>query len=91
MNEVVLYTTGSCPYCVRAKRLLDRKEVEYTEFRVDGNDVLREEMYQRSNRFTVPQIFIGEYHVGGFDDMYLLDLEGDLDPLLFPPNEQEPQ
>jgi len=84
MTNVVLYVTASCPYCIRAKMLLDKKGVEYTEHRVDLNDALLEEMYQLSNRFSVPQIFIGDYHVGGFDDMYMMDLDDELDPLLFP-------
>lgn len=87
MSQVIVYTTAYCPYCVRAKQLLDRKSVQYTEVRVDIDDEKREEMIQRSRRFTVPQIFIGDFHVGGFDDMYLMDLEGQLDPLLFPDND----
>lgn len=83
MREVVIYLTASCPYCVRATMLFDKKEVTYTELRVDLDMALQEEMYQRSNRFTVPQIFIGDIHVGGFDDLYLLEMNNELDPLLF--------
>jgi len=84
MTNVVIYLTPSCPYCIRAKILLDKKGVNYTEHRVDTDEDLREEMYKLSKRFSVPQIFIGDYHVGGFDDMYMMDLDDRLDPLLFP-------
>ena len=81
-NNVVMYSTGMCPYCVRAKTLLNNKGVEFEEIRIDGDRELMQEMMQRSNRRTVPQIFIGDYHVGGFDDMAELDAYGNLDPLL---------
>lgn len=84
MSKVVIYSTLYCPYCVRAKMLLDKKGVPYTELRVDLDDELLEEMYQRSKKFTVPQIFIGETHIGGCDEMYALERENKLDPLLFP-------
>jgi len=84
MSHVVIYTTATCPYCIRAKLLLDKKEITYTELRVDQDLQLREEMHQRAKQITVPQIFIGEIHVGGFDQMYMLDLDDKLDPLLFP-------
>ncbi len=80
--EVVLYTTGMCPYCIRARNLLDKKGVSYTDLRIDEQPELRPEMESRSGRTSVPQIFIGETHVGGFDDMAELDVLGDLDPLL---------
>lgn len=82
MPTVVMYTTGSCPYCARARRLLDAKGVKYTEFRVDLEPHLRPEMEAKSGRFTVPQIFIDEHHVGGFDDLSALDVDGELDALL---------
>ncbi len=82
MPKVVIYSTGACPYCIRAKKLLEKKGVEYTDLRVDADPTLRTEMEERSRRFTVPQIFIGEFHVGGFDDMYVLELDGKLDELL---------
>jgi len=83
MTEVVMYTTGMCPYCVRAKKLLEKKGVkEITEIRVDNDPALWPEMEKRTSRRTVPQIFVGETHVGGFDDLAELDLEGKLDPLL---------
>jgi len=82
MSNVVLYTTGLCPYCYRAKKLLDRKGVSYEEIDVMFTAGKRDEMIQRSGRRTVPQIFIGETHVGGFDDMEALDEAGRLDSLL---------
>jgi len=84
MSSVVIYLTPYCPYCVRAKILLDKKEVTYTELRVDLDNQLLEEMYQRSKKFTVPQIFIGETHIGGCDEMYMLEMDNKLDRLLFP-------
>jgi len=89
MTNVVIYLTPSCPYCIRARILLDKKGVDYIEHRVDTNEELREEMYQLSKRFSVPQIFIGDYHVGGFDEMYMLDLDHKLDSLLFPATNDE--
>lgn len=79
---VTLYTTRTCPYCHAAKRLLDSKGIAYNEISVDGHRELRAEMEQRSGRYTVPQIWIGEYHVGGCDDLYALDRAGKLDTLL---------
>lgn len=82
MPKVVIYTTAICPYCVRAKRLLDRKGVRYQEIRVDLEPNKLAEMMHRSQRRTVPQIFIDTYHVGGYDDMVGLDQDERLDPLL---------
>lgn len=82
MTGVTIYTTRSCPYCIAAKRLLDRKGVQYDEIAVDGNYALRAEMEQRSGRYTVPQIWIGAQHVGGSDDLYALERAGQLDVLL---------
>jgi len=82
MPAVVMYSTGFCPYCVRARMLLDRKRVIYTDIRVDLEPELRAEMIQRSGRTSVPQIFIDDFHVGGCDDMYTLEQQGRLDPLL---------
>jgi len=81
MPNIIIYTTKICPYCVMAKRLLDRKGVSYTEINVDEL-ALREEMIRKSNRRTVPQIFIDDRHIGGFDDLYALDQQHQLDPLL---------
>ncbi|HAU1066734.1 TPA: glutaredoxin 3 [Legionella pneumophila] len=82
MNEVILYTTGYCPYCIKAKELLDRKKVIYTEIRVDLQPELREEMIQKSGRRTVPQIFINSQAIGGCDDLYALEAQGTLNELL---------
>jgi glutaredoxin 3 len=80
--SVTIYTTRTCPYCIAAKRLLDRKGVKYDEIVVDGNFALRAEMEQRSGRYTVPQIWIGEEHVGGCDDLHALERAGRLDAML---------
>ena len=82
MANVLVYTTASCPYCVMAKRLLTGKGVGYQEIRVDQDLGQREEMMRLSGRRTVPQIFVGTTHVGGFDDLSALDRAGGLDPLL---------
>ena len=79
---IVIYTTAYCPYCIRAKRLLDNKAVAYEEIKVDSNSALRREMTQLSGRHTVPQIWIGERHVGGCDELYALERGGQLDGLL---------
>lgn len=80
--DIVIYTTPVCPYCVQAKQLLARKGAAYREIDVSRDPELRTEVMQRSGRRTVPQIWIGEYHVGGFDDLYALEREGKLDALL---------
>lgn len=82
MANIVMYTTGMCPYCVRAKMLLQNKGQSWEERRIDGDHALMREMLDRSNRRTVPQIFIGDYHVGGYDDLAELDAFGKLDPML---------
>lgn len=83
MQPVTLYTTPICPFCVAAKRLLDSKGVEYTDFDVMANPELRAEMMQRAHgRHTVPQIFVGDTHVGGCDELHQLERDGKLDPLL---------
>jgi glutaredoxin 3 len=83
MPEIEIYTTRYCPYCVAAKRLLSHKGVTFTEIDVSGDQVARSKMVVRaSGRMTVPQIFIGATHVGGYDDLYALDRAGRLDPLL---------
>ena len=83
MQPVTLYTTPICPFCIAAKRLLDSKGVEYTNLDVMAQPELRAEMMQRANgRHTVPQIFIGETHVGGCDELHQLEHAGQLDPLL---------
>lgn len=82
--KVTLYTTPYCPYCIAAKQLLDGRQVNYTELGVDRDPQLRQEMMRRSGRHTVPQIWIGERHVGGFDELAALDRGGRLDDLLNP-------
>ena len=82
MSEVVMYTTGICPYCVRAKMLLQHKGVLWNELRIDADPDLMREMMARSGRRTVPQIFVDDYHVGGYDDLAEMDTFGKLDPLL---------
>jgi len=82
MSIVQIYATAICPYCVRARRLLERKGVPYDEIRVDRDREQLKTMIRRSNRTTVPQIFIGEYHIGGYDDMADMDEAGKLDVLL---------
>jgi glutaredoxin 3 len=80
--NIEIYSTAGCPYCERAKRLLDKKGAPYTEFRIDKERGLRDEMISRSQRTTVPQVFIDGKHIGGFDDLAELDVDGELDELL---------
>jgi len=83
MPKVTIYTTMLCPYCVMAKQLLKRKGVTYEEIDVTGRSALREEMTTKAGgRSTVPQIWIGETHIGGCDDLYALDQAGRLDRVL---------
>jgi glutaredoxin 3 len=83
MSKVVMYTTLVCPYCTRAKMLLKQRGVnEIEEVRIDTDPVQREAMMARTGRRTVPQIFIGDTHVGGCDDLIALDQRGGLMPLL---------
>ena len=85
MANIVMYTTASCPYCINAERLLVSKGVkEINKIRVDLQPELRIEMMQKTGRRTVPQIYIDERHIGGFDELRQLDLAGGLDPLLKP-------
>jgi len=77
-----MYATGWCPYCQRARNLLGAKNISFDEIDVEASPELREEMKSRSGRSTVPQIFIGATHVGGFDDLDSLDRDGGLDRLL---------
>jgi glutaredoxin 3 len=80
--RVKMYSTRFCPYCIRARALLDSKGVAYTDIGVDGDVQLRHEMMALSGRRTVPQIWIDELHVGGFDDLAALERQGRLDELL---------
>ncbi|WP_205754810.1 glutaredoxin 3 [Azoarcus sp. DD4] len=82
-SPIRMYATAVCPYCVRAEQLLRRKGVaEIEKIRIDLDPARRDEMMNLTGRRTVPQIFIGDYHVGGCDDLYELDRSGGLDPLL---------
>jgi glutaredoxin 3 len=82
VKPVKIYTTQTCPYCVRAKRLLQKKNVPYEEIDVGWDDEKRMQLIQRTGRRTVPQIFIGDEHVGGSDDLYALEQRGELDAKL---------
>jgi glutaredoxin 3 len=82
MKRVVIYTTPVCPYCVTAKRLLKKKGVAYVEIDVAGDDEARIRLTERTGLRTVPQIFVGDEHVGGSDDLHALDAAGKLDELL---------
>ncbi|OKH21224.1 glutaredoxin 3 [Hydrococcus rivularis NIES-593] len=81
--KVEIYTWSSCPFCIRAKALLGKKGVEFTEYVIDGDEEARALMAKRANgRRSLPQIFIDNRHVGGCDDLYALESQGQLDPLL---------
>ena len=84
--QVMMYSTGVCPYCLMAERLLVKKGItEIEKVRVDLEPARRQEMMERTGRRTVPQIYVGERHVGGYDDLSALDRAGGLDPLLAAP------
>lgn len=83
MSQVTMYTTSWCPYCVRAKTLLNAKGASIQEINVEEVDGARDEMVARSGgKMTVPQIFVGDTHVGGCDDLYSLEAQGQLDSML---------
>lgn len=83
MAEVKIYSSGFCPYCSWAKKMLDARGVSYEEIRIDQVEGAQQEMLAKSDgQMTVPQIFIGDFHVGGYTDMVSLDQQGGLDPLL---------
>ena len=82
MPQVLMYTTAICPYCVAAKNFLKQKGASWTEVRIDLDAERRREMLDRARRTSVPQIFIDDVHIGGFDDMVALDRAGKLAPLL---------
>ncbi|HMO29093.1 glutaredoxin 3 [Enterovirga sp.] len=83
MPPITIYTKSWCPYCAAAKQLLSEKGAAFEEVEITGREAEKAQMVQRSGgRTTVPQIFIGERHVGGFDDLSALDARGELDPLL---------
>ena len=79
---VVMYSTSWCPYCARARQLLTRKQVDFEEIDIEAEPQRRAEMGTRSSQRTVPQIFVGEHHIGGSDDLHALESAGGLDPLL---------
>ncbi|TDF85007.1 glutaredoxin 3 [Pseudomonas sp. H9] len=82
MSDVIVYSSDYCPYCSRAKHLLQSKGVAFQEIKVDGKPQVRAEMSQKAGRTSVPQIWIGSTHVGGCDDLYALERAGKLDGLL---------
>ena len=82
MNDVTIYTTAICPYCHRAKQILEQYQLAYDEIRVDIQPHLREQMIQKSGQTTVPQIWIGDHHVGGCTDLMMLDRSQALAPLI---------
>jgi glutaredoxin 3 len=84
MPKVEIYTWRFCPFCIRAKHLLDRKDVTYSEYVIDGDEAARDAMVCRGSdgRRSVPQIFIDDRHIGGCDDLHRLERQGQLDPLL---------
>jgi glutaredoxin 3 len=82
MPKVVMYTSQVCPFCIRAKQLLQSKDVEVEEIRIDRDRKQRRIMIERTRRHTVPQIYIDDFHVGGFQDLAALDAQGELDRLL---------
>jgi glutaredoxin 3 len=80
--NIVIYVTGWCPYCQRARALLGQKSLAFNEVNVDESADLREQMISRSGRRSVPQIFIGDKHIGGCDELFALDASGELDRLI---------
>ncbi|MES2961772.1 MAG: glutaredoxin 3 [Pseudomonadota bacterium] len=82
MPKIIIYSKDPCPYCVRAKNLLQRKGVEFTEIKITSDEIKVEMIEKSGGRMTVPQIFIDEKHIGGCDDLYALDAAGKLDELL---------
>ncbi len=83
MANVEIYTWSTCPFCIRAKALLNKKGVDFTEYCIDGDEAARAAMADRANgRRSLPQIFINGVHVGGCDDLHALDRQGKLDPML---------
>lgn len=82
-KQVEIYTWRTCPYCIRAKALLDSKGVEYSEYAIDGDEAARSQMAEKTGgKRSVPQIFIEGQHIGGCDDIHAMDRRGELDPLL---------
>jgi len=88
MPKVVIYTTATCPFCINAKRLLQSKGVRFDERRVDAKPDLRQRMMRESGQRTVPQIWIGQQHLGGYSELRALDKSGQLDPMLASPDQR---
>lgn len=82
MKKVVIYSTRICPYCMRAKNFFEKKNITFEEIRIDQDPAQMQKMIEMSKRQSVPQIFIGDYHVGGFDDLIEHDMDGKLEGLL---------
>ncbi|MDT8408658.1 MAG: glutaredoxin 3 [Wenzhouxiangellaceae bacterium] len=82
-KPIVMYSRAACPFCVAARNLFNSKSVNWTEVSLDAEPDKRAEMIARTGRRTVPQVFIGDFHVGGFDDLQALEQAGDLDRILF--------
>ena len=82
MKKVVIYSTRICPYCMRAKNFFEKKNIAFDEIRIDQDSAQMQKMMEMSKRQSVPQIFIGDYHVGGFDDLIEHDMDGKLEDLL---------
>ncbi|MBC8301647.1 MAG: glutaredoxin 3 [Pelagibacterales bacterium] len=82
MKKVVIYSTRICPYCMRAKNFFEKKNITFDEIRIDQDPAQMQKMMEMSKRQSVPQIFIGDYHVGGFDDLIEHDMDGKLEGLL---------
>ena len=80
--NIEIYTWSRCPFCIRAKALLERKGAEYTEYCIDGDEDARDKMAERAGKRSLPQIFINDEHIGGCDDIHSLDRQGKLDSLL---------
>ena len=80
--QITMYSRVSCPYCVAARNLLKSKNLDWSEISIDAEPHRRDEMIERSGRRTVPQVFIGEHHIGGFDDLNAADQSGELDRIL---------
>lgn len=80
--KVEIYTWSRCPFCIRAKSLLDKKGVDYTEYCIDGDEAARDEMAERAGRRSLPQIFIDDQHIGGCDDLHAMERKGSLDEML---------
>ncbi len=82
MLDVLMYSSNFCPFCIRANQLLRSKGIRVTELLVDGNPTLRQQMMQKSGRRTVPQIWVGDTHIGGCDDLFALERAGQFDTLV---------